>query len=220
MRVLITSALLTVLFVGFGCGAPTGDATSGGEGLGGPPSWRTTPAERDETAVTLRVRAPIRVRLRSEGSEVAMEPGAWRPLAAGQTLQIQWADLTGRVDEDRMRPSREDVAAGRTEPKVVDALYHFADRATRQERLIRFTRPAHGRLHVRHAAPPGRYEDLPARGSVELMTLAISDVADGEVTLRPREGRTQVRTPPGFRPDGGDSLAVWRLFLDIEPLED
>ena len=210
--------LLAAAFLLAGCGNGETDTPGGDLGaLEGPPRWKIVPEHSGggEQGLTLLVRSPVRVRLRHAGSDILGQETPWRSLATGQTLQVRW--LHRSLDLEA-RPGREDEAAGRTEAHAVQTEHQFADRIITHDRLLRFARPGHGSTQTAMALPPGRYEDLPMPGSLELMTIVLADVDQGEVTVRRREGRTLVAPPAGMGPD--DQVTVWRLFLDIEPLAD
>ena len=82
--------------------------------------------------------------------------------------------------------------------------------------MVVWTRPGRGRLMHLVAVPPGRYEPLPFPGSVELATVAVTDLAEGRATLKRREPRNRLVLPEAR--GEGDRIRVLRLFLDVAPL--
>lgn len=203
-----------------GCGDDPATGRGGADDLAGPPRWRVAPEgpAREGTALTLWVRSPVRVRLRREGADLLPTSTPWRTLAAGRTIQVIYGAQQDPGADAPEQPGREDAAAGRTQRHVVLTSHQFADGIVHADRLLRFTRPAHGQLRIRKAVPPGRYEDVPTEGPIELLTVVIDDVAGGRVTVRRRGHATQVRPEAPLAPD--DRLTTWRLFLDIERLTD
>ena len=215
VRILLPLLVVAAAFAGCGETAATGGSD---EALAGPPRWRQTKegAASDANGLALNIRTPVRVRLRQAGTEVLTQASPWRTLAAGQTLHVVWGHAPeprrGEVD----RPGSEDKAAGRTELHAVQTHHQFADDAVRYNRIAAFTRPGMGRLMVDNVLPPGGYEELPTKASIELLTIAIPDVADGEVGLRRRGREVRIQHPGTLGPD--DRITVWLVFLDIEPL--
>lgn len=216
LRHLLVPLLAVVLAAACGDGGTREGAVDLGT-LDGPPRWRlvTERSGARAQAAMLHVRTPVRVRLRHAGSDILDQETPWRALAAGQTLEIRWSH--NPVDLEA-RPAPEDAAAGRSEALAVQTEHHFADRVITHDRLLRFARPGHGSTPTAMALPPGRYEELPMPGTVELMTIVLADVDEGEPTLRRREGRTVLVPPAGMGED--DRMTTWRLFLDIEALTD
>lgn len=190
------------------------------EGLDGPPRWRLTTegGSGEGQALTLNVRTPVRVRLRQEGSTLMPQSTRWRTLAAGQTVRVNWAHEREERGTERDRPGRANAEAGRTEVHAVRTHHHFADDAVTNYRMVGWARPGIGRVLVDEALPPGRYEDLPMRTSLELQTIAVADVAGGGVGLRRRDRQVRLLTPETMGPE--DRVEIWRLFLDIEPVVD
>ncbi|MDA1195111.1 MAG: hypothetical protein O2894_07990 [Planctomycetota bacterium] len=200
-----------------GCGR-SDPAAGGAVALDGPPAWRLASDERrsDDHALSLRVQTPLRVRLRHVSSDQLEEATAWRTLSAGQSLRILWSHQDEARGDVEDRPSRDDEAAGRSEPRAVRVLYHFGDWPVTYRRLLQWVRPGQGRVQAAHALPPGRYEALPSEGSIELATVVLSDLAQGEVRLRRREYEGLVLSPADLAPL--DQVLVWRLYLDLAPL--
>lgn len=190
------------------------------QGLTGPPQWRLVreALPDDGMGLTLRVRSPVRVRLRHRGSQQLEQDTGWRELAAGQTLQVQWGQREPGEGEAKDRPGREDEAAGRTDRHVRRMHLHFSDQSVTYLRFTNWSRPGKGVVQAVSALPSGRYEDLPMPGTIELLTLAFSDLAEGAVTLRRREQGSVLRPPASMGPE--DRILTWSLFLDIEPLAD
>lgn len=141
--------------------------------------------------------------------------GRWRDVAAGQTLAVRWsyAPLSDRAAEDR--PPAEDEAAGRTESAGALVNCQFEDRATNERTFVFWGRPDKGRLLHLEALPPGRYEDLPTDGSVELLTVFWTDLAVGKARLKRREQRTRLILPEALAE--GDHYEGIRIFLEIAP---
>lgn len=218
MRVACLLLLLLSAPCLIGCGDDGGSAPASVAELEGPPRWRKAPQTDEQEALTLRVRSPVRVRLRRVATDRLESSTGWRPLAAGQTLQVRWGGFEQAPDERGDRPGQADMAAGRTEPQALSTQYQFSDRALSHDRIVQFTRPGKGAASVTHVLPPGRYEDLAFPGAVELMTVVLSDLAEGEVSVRRRDGRVVVTPPRGLGPE--DRILEWRLYLDVEPIRD
>lgn len=183
--------------------------------LEGPPRWRIARSAPEESAFTLQVRDPCRMRLRLTATQQDLPDGQWRDVAAGQTLVVRWSysPLTGRLDEDR--PPEEDLAAGRTESTGAVMSCHFDDRAADQFSFVFWGRPGKGRMLYLAALPPGRYEALPAEGAVELGTVVWADLAEGKARLKRRELRTRLILPETLGEQ--DRHEGVRFFLDIAP---
>jgi len=206
-------AALAVVLVLSSCGRE--DLPTVPPQIEGPPRWHITQDSASDSGFTLQVRDPCRVRLRLEATKRTVRAGRWRDVAAGQTLAVRWsyARLPDRAAEDR--PPAEDAAVGRTESAGALVDCHFEDRATNQRTFVFWGRPGKGRLLHLDALPPGRYEDLPAKGSVELLTVFWTDLATGKARLKRREQRTRLILPETLAE--GDHYEGIRIFLDIAP---
>ncbi len=200
-----------------GCGDSS--PATGARSFGGPPRWRLSrsPRSAGELGLTVNVRTPIRVRLRHEGAGVVAAPGAWRELAVGQSLTVVWGQEAQEGEGVPDRPKPEAEASGHTEAHAVRIQYHFNDEIVNYHRWLEWTRSGRGRLQTLDALPPGTYEELPLRGSVELLTAVISDLGSGTVRLRRRGHATVVSPPEGVGAE--DRVLIRRVFLDFEPLD-
>jgi hypothetical protein len=213
LALLVLASLLPLT----GCGED--DAGSAAETvLEGPMRWRLAREGLPEAgvAVSLQVRTPMRVRLRLKGTEQMTTPVAWRELPAGRTLKLTWAHATPTDKGVEARPGAEDHRAGRTETHWIHVDYHFGDEAVTQRQLLAWTRPGRGTVKASEVLPPGKYEPMPLKGTVELVSIIIADLGEGTATLQRRGPRTTLRAPKPLAP--GDRIRRVRLFLDFEPL--
>ncbi len=215
-RLLRRTGLLLVLAVGVvGCGRGD-ESTNPGHG-GGPPRWRISEnLASGQSGLILHTRAPARCRLRFESTTGPSDAGAWRPLVAGQNVLVRWA--FDRLPQDKIedQPPRLAAEEGRSRPFAAEINCQYDDRVSNHRRLVFWARPT-GRLKKLTALPPGRYEELPAEGSIELMTIVLSDLADGSAQLKRRGYETRVVLPGPLAE--GDRVETARVFLDVAPAE-
>jgi hypothetical protein len=211
------AALLCLLAASCGDVPPDGGDTAV---LAGPPLWRDVHEEGrvGDAKLALQCRSPCRVRFRLELPDDARNESPWRVLGAGQTLQIWWS-VKPFPEEARGHLAHPGASAGgRTEPHAASVFYQFEDRAFAEREFVSWTRPGRGRLMHVEAVPPGTYDPLPVPGSVELATVAVTDLEKGRATWKRRANRHRLVLPDD-RADG-DRVRVLRLFLDLEPLDD
>jgi hypothetical protein len=207
---------LAVLCLG-GCGGPASESPLTGSPTA--PRWRLAEgADRQRAGAVIHSASPLRVRLRVEASGAPSEAGAWRPLVAGQSVVVWWSyQRTPRERQGEAAPPSL-AKEGRTTAFSALVDYHFDDRVGNNRRLAYWARPGMGKLQHQSALPPGRYEALPREGSIELLTVAMSDLSSGELELKRRELQTRVLQPAALEP--GDRVEIVRVFLDLAPLED
>ncbi len=112
-------------------------------------------------------------------------------------------------------PPPEEQAAQRTEmhPRVLQLTVDGFLGALTLDPTV-WTRPglAQARTHI--LAPSRLGEKVPFDTDVELITVAVADVESGELSLRPRDGKTIARVDPPL--GGEDRLHVMRLILRVE----
>lgn len=143
------------------------------------------------------------------------EVGRWRDLAAGQTVKVLWSFERlpdGSVGE---QPHVDDRAEGRTQSLAARAHCHYEDGPSNGRRVVFWARPGKGHLLHLRALPPGRYEELPREGSIELLTVALVDSATGTGELKRRDLRTRLVLPETAAE--GDRHEVVRFCLDLAP---
>lgn len=199
-----------------GCG---GDETGSHARLpSGPPSWRALGSDEGGPGAgfALRANSPCRVRVRLVQDGQPPEEGSWVVLAAGQTRRLVWTvdaphPVTG---EDMAGP--EDAGAGRSEAHAALVRFQFAESAVGERRFVFWTRPGRGRLLWTEAVPPGGLEALAWDTPIELVTVLVTDLAQGEAELLHRRPLNRMRLPHALAP--GDRTAMVRVFLDYEPL--
>lgn len=209
---------LSCLFALVGCGEEPGGLAPP-PSLEGPPRWRAVREEgpAGSSKLALLGRTPCRVRFRLELPDGESEEDPWRILGTGQTLQLWWSVNPLVRSQARELPHPGAVAADRTEPHAAGLEYQYEDRGFVPHRFVEWTRPGKGGLLHLEAVPPGIDTPLAVPGSIELATVAITDLASGRAALRPREARNQLVLPGEFAE--GDRVRILRLFLDIAPLE-
>ena len=207
-------ALALLLLATAGCGR---DRAAQAPALDGPPRWRLVREEGagEGTSLTLQARAPVDVRFRVDTTGREAEITPWRTLAAGQVLRIAWSHFVEPREDIEDAPAATDLRAGRTDPHALGVRFQYADRAVHFTRLLAFTRPGTGQVAMAEALPPGKYEDLPLPGRVELLTALVSDLQAGQASLRRRELEGVVVRPAAE--SEGDRVHVLRLFLEFAP---
>ena len=136
-------------------------------------------------------------------------------MSAGQTLTLRWAAREIVLPAGKEPPPPEEAAAGRTELRIYAVDFQYEDDTLRTRTLKLWTHPGRGVLLEEAVLPPGLYEPLPGKGSVELQAVALVDLPEGEVSLRRRDGRTRLVLPEAT--SGAARHAVMRLYLDIAP---
>jgi len=136
-------------------------------------------------------------------------------VSAGQTLTLQWAAREIVVPAGKETPPPEEAAAGRTELRVFAVQFQYEDDTLRTRTLKLWTHPGRGVLLEEAVLPPGLYEPLPVKGSVELQAVALVDLSEGGARLHRRDGRTRLVLPEAT--SGAARHAVMRLYLDIAP---
>ena len=216
-RTLATAACLwSAVLLGTGCGGPPG-GTDGAPAE--PPRWRIADGvPPGESGLLLNCPSPTRCRIRFESTNGPTDATPWRTLVAGQTVLVRWSHerlpssphLEGQAPPDEAR-------AGRTRPIAVELGCMFDDRASNSRRIVFWARPAHAAVKALRALPPGRSEPLPQEGSIELLTVAQTDIADGAITLKTRGLQTRVLYPETLTE--ADRVEVTRVFLDLAPPE-
>ncbi len=136
----------------------------------------------------------------------------------GQSVDVCWETAEEDTPEARDKPSPDDLAARRT--AWLRGVLRFDYARRRPERtmhLTRWTRPGRGQLLFSALVPPGREEPLSIGTSLELQTVALTDLAGGGAQLKRREGTTRLLLPATSDPK--KQTALMRLYLDIEALD-
>ena len=136
----------------------------------------------------------------------------------GQSVDVCWETAEEDTFEESEMPSPEDIAAGRTARLRGVLRFDYARRGPeRTMHLTRWTRPGQGKLLFSALVPPGREEPLAIGASLELQTIALTDIAGGKAQLKRREGKARLLWPTPSDPKM--RTAFLRLYLDIEALD-
>lgn len=217
MRILV-AAFLCLLGPALGLAA-CGDAPHHETPLpSGPPTLRRAdvPVRPDGADATLTLASPARVHIfyRRDGTPDRTLLDVELP--GGKLIELGYTTGAGQPpDAQAPVPPPEEQAAHRTEmhPLVLQLTVEGFLGAVTLDPTV-WTRPglAQARTHI--LSPSRLGEELPFDSEIELVTIAVADTPSGELSLRPRDGRTVARVNPPL--SGEDRLHVLRLILRVE----
>lgn len=213
-------ALLAVLALLAACGAEEQTLPRGAAELVGPPEhWVTKVALPGEShGMNLRAQGPCRLTLQLEGIGDGGRGFPARVLAAGEAVRLWWEPEV--VGGDRVTASApdEEAAIGRRIGIAARINTGYEDRATRSGGATIFMRTPDPLQAVRHYRPPVQAEPIPFGTRIELATLVVADLDDGELRIRPHARGNRV-TPKAGDVRSPAQVRVLRLWLVVEALQ-
>jgi hypothetical protein len=209
--------LATLAALAAGCGEP--ERTPSGAPASGSPEailWHAVRDSRwgDGPVAEIQALRACRLVLRFEQDGAVADLGVPRALPAGGTMRLWWRHAPLEAAAGTSVPPDADAQAGRTERHDVRIHAGWEDAGSEVRALVAWTRPGLGRVVRRETAPPRAPEPLP-RSRVELLSLAVADVARGEARWIAGPDGSRLVLPADR--EAGDRSAEVRLWLEVLP---
>ena len=182
----------------------------------GPPRWMATHEDVGPGTKAMAVVAggPCRLTVHFEGGDPLQTTVSIRDLVAGESVRFTWSSRTDGSDGVPAAPPAAEAAEGRTEAMTPVIWFGFSGEPVMQRYPLIWTRPGKGRiLPAVDAVPPGSPQEIPFGTDLEVVAVAVVDVAEGEARFVRVDGSGRVRLP---KPSPGDRSRVLRLMLRFD----